>query len=45
MLVDAWPHARVEYSDRASGFGEPLRKLDFERCGLVPGGREPGQAE
>jgi hypothetical protein len=35
MLVDARLHSRLKSSHRALGFGEPLRKLDFELCDLV----------
>ena len=35
MLVDARLHSRLQSSHRALGFGEPLRKVDFELRGLV----------
>ena len=35
-LVDARLHSRLKRSHRALGFGEPLRKLDFELCDLLP---------
>jgi hypothetical protein len=42
-LVGAWRDARLESRHRAAGCGQPLRKLDFERCDVLPGRRHPGE--
>jgi hypothetical protein len=42
-LIDAWLHSRLKSGHRATRFGEPLSKFDFELCDLMRYRCHPGQ--